>query len=133
MGSKVPANFPITLVKATRAESDEALLKSWLRSLNSHDTQRNFEVTARRFLAQLPESGLRAATVEDVRDSLTSMSVGLSEASARASTCSASSRSSATPTRWVTRPSMLARPSRCGRMPATAAPRWPSASSRRSR
>ena len=83
MVSKVPANLPITLVKATRAESDEALLKSWLRSLNSPHTQRNFEVTARRFLAELPEGGLRAATVEDVRDALTSMSAGLSEASAR--------------------------------------------------
>jgi integrase/recombinase XerD len=83
MSPKVPANLPITLVRATRAESDEALLKSWLRSLNSPHTQRNFEVTARRFLAELPEGGLRAATVEDVRDALTSMSTGLSEASAR--------------------------------------------------
>ena len=40
-------------------------------------------MTARRFLAELPEGGLRAATVEDVRDALTSMSAGLSEASAR--------------------------------------------------
>ena len=56
MSPKVPANLPITLVKATRAESDEALLKSWLRSLNSPHTQRNFEVTARRFLAGLPEA-----------------------------------------------------------------------------
>jgi integrase/recombinase XerD len=83
MSPKVPANLPITLVKATRAESDEALLKSWLRSLNSPHTQRNFEVTARRFLASLPEDGLRAATVVDVRDALASMSAGLSEASAR--------------------------------------------------
>ena len=83
MVSKVPANLPITLVKATRAESDEALLKSWLRSLNSPHSQRNFEVTARRFLAELPEGGLRTAAVEDVRDALTSMSKGLSEASAR--------------------------------------------------
>ena len=83
MSNKVPANLPITLVKATRAESDETLVKSWLRSLNSPHTQRNFEVTARRFLAGLPEGGLRAATVEDVRDALASMSTGLSEASAR--------------------------------------------------
>jgi integrase/recombinase XerD len=83
MSTKVPANLPITLVKATGAESDEALVKSWLRSLNSPHTQRNFEVTARRFLAELPEGGLRAATVEDVRDALTGMSSGLSEASAR--------------------------------------------------
>jgi integrase/recombinase XerD len=40
-------------------------------------------VTARRFVAELPEGGLRAATVEDVRDALSSMSAGLSEASAR--------------------------------------------------
>ena len=55
--TKAPANLPITLVKATRAESDEALLKSWLRSLGSPHTQRNFEVTAKRFLAKLPEGG----------------------------------------------------------------------------
>jgi integrase len=67
----------------SRADSDEALLKSWLRSLNSSHSQRNFEVTARRFVAELPEGGLRAATVEDVRDALSSMSAGLSEASAR--------------------------------------------------
>ena len=83
MVSRVPANLPITLVKATRAESAEALLKSWLRSLNSPHSQRNFEVTARRFLAQLPDGGLRVATVEGVRDALTSMSTDLSEASAR--------------------------------------------------
>jgi integrase/recombinase XerD len=40
-------------------------------------------VTARRFVAALPEGGLRAATVEDVRDALGSMSAGLSEVSAR--------------------------------------------------
>jgi site-specific recombinase XerD len=40
-------------------------------------------VTARRFLAQLPEEGLRAATIEDVRDALAGISAGLSEASAR--------------------------------------------------
>ena len=40
-------------------------------------------MTARRFLAELPEGGLRTAAVEDVRDALTSMSKGLSEASAR--------------------------------------------------
>ena len=73
----------ITLVRPTRAESDEALLKSWLRSLNSAHTQRNFETTALRFLAGQPEGGLRAATVEDVRDTLTNMSADLSEASAR--------------------------------------------------
>jgi integrase/recombinase XerD len=52
-----------------------------LAQLDPH--QRNFETTARRFLAELPEGGLRAVTVQDVRDALTSMSAGLSEASAR--------------------------------------------------
>ena len=75
--------MPITLVRATRAEIDEPLLKSWMRSLNSTHSQRNFAVTARRFLAELPEGGLRAATVEDVRDGLAGISAGLSEASAR--------------------------------------------------
>jgi len=83
MSPKLPVNLPITLIRATRAESDEALLKSWVRSLNSTHSQRNFEVTARRFRAELSGGGLRAATVEDVRDALTSMSAGLSEASAR--------------------------------------------------
>jgi integrase/recombinase XerD len=83
MSPKMPTNLPITLVRATRADSDEALLKSWVRSLGSSHTQRNFEVTARRFLAQLPEEGLRAATIEDVRDALAGISAGLSEASAR--------------------------------------------------
>jgi hypothetical protein len=67
-------------LRTTHAETDEALLKTWLRSLNSSHIQRNFEVTACRFLAELPEGGLRAATVEDVRDALTSISAGLSEA-----------------------------------------------------
>jgi hypothetical protein len=62
MSPKVPANLPITLVRATRAEPDKALLKSWLRSLNSPHTQRNFEATARRFLAELPEGGMRSRT-----------------------------------------------------------------------
>ena len=94
MSPKVPTKLPITLVRATRAESDEALLKSWLRSLNSGHTLRNFETTARRFLAGLPEGGLRAATVEDVRDTLTS-----TRWPPRASTCCASNRSLATRTR----------------------------------
>jgi hypothetical protein len=55
MSPKVPTNQPFALVRATRAASDEALVKSWLRSLNSPHTQRNFEVTARRSLAKLPE------------------------------------------------------------------------------
>src|SRR5262245_47726634 len=72
----------ITVVRATRAETDEQLLASWLGSLTSAHTQRNFEMTARRFLAELP-MGLRAAMVEDVGDALGAMSVGLSEVTVR--------------------------------------------------
>jgi hypothetical protein len=59
------------------------MLSSWLDSLASPHTRRNFEMTARRFLAELP-MGLRAATVEDVRrDALAKVTVGLAETSAR--------------------------------------------------
>ena len=54
----------------TRASTDEQLLESWLASLLSEHSRRNFEVTARRFLAELPAGGLRGATIEDVRDAL---------------------------------------------------------------
>jgi site-specific recombinase XerD len=85
--SKHPGKVPglprvVTLVKATRAETDEELLKSWLASLNSPHTRRNFETTARRFLAELPMA-MRRATVEDVRDALARLTAGLGEASAR--------------------------------------------------
>jgi len=67
----LPAPVQITsLAKATRADSDEQLLQSWLASLLSQHSRRNFETTARRFLAELPSGALRAATVEDVRDAL---------------------------------------------------------------
>jgi integrase/recombinase XerD len=83
MSKDLPApRRPITVVRATRAATDERLLASWLDSLNSPHTQRNFETTARRFLGGLP-MGLREATVEDVRDALATMSAGLSEASGR--------------------------------------------------
>jgi hypothetical protein len=53
--SKEPSRLPgpkhlVTLVRATRADTDEQLLESWLASLNSAHTRRNFETTARRFL-----------------------------------------------------------------------------------
>ena len=72
----------LTVVRATRAETDDQVLASWLSSLTSAHTRRNFEVTARRFLAGLP-MGLRAATVEDVRDALEAMRRGVSEATGR--------------------------------------------------
>ena len=68
--------------RATRAKTDEQLLMSWLDSLNSPHTRRNFEQTARRFLSRLP-MGLRSATVEDVREALTSITSGLAPSSAR--------------------------------------------------
>src|SRR4249920_3158608 len=81
--SKVPSlSQVVTLVKATRADTDDELLKSWLASLNSPHTRRNFETTARCFLVELP-MGMRRATVEDVRDALSRVTVGLAEASAR--------------------------------------------------
>jgi len=58
------------------------VLASWLASLTSDHTRRNFEVTARRFLAALP-MGLRAATVEDVRDALEALRAEVSETAGR--------------------------------------------------
>ena len=71
LASKRPMREPlrIAVVKATRAETDEQLLQSWLNLLSSPHTRRNFETTARRVLAGLP-MGLREATVEDVRTAL---------------------------------------------------------------
>ena len=71
------------LGKATRADGDDQMLESWLASLNSAHSRRNFEVTARRFLAELPAGGLRAATVEDTRDALGRITRDVSEATGR--------------------------------------------------
>jgi integrase/recombinase XerD len=73
----------IVAATSTRAENDEQLLESWLASLGSPHTQLNFETTARRFLAELPAAGIRAAKVEDVRDALNAISRGLSDTTAR--------------------------------------------------
>ena len=73
---------PVIVARATRADSDEQLLSSWLSSLTSTHTRRNFETTAKGFLAGLP-MGLRAATVEDVRDALAAITRNKSEASGR--------------------------------------------------
>jgi integrase/recombinase XerD len=80
--TKLPAPYRVTVLRGTRAESDEQLLKSWLRSLHSQHTRRNFETTARRFLDALP-MGMRDATVEDVRDALEKASHGVSDATRR--------------------------------------------------
>jgi integrase/recombinase XerD len=69
------------LSRGTRAATDHQLVDSWLRSLGSPHTRRNFETTAERFLAALPMD-MRAATVEDVRDALAKITEGLSDATA---------------------------------------------------
>lgn len=71
----------VALSRATIADTDEQLLQSWLASLNSTHSRRNFEQTARRFLQALPV-GLRAATIEDVRSALDAITGALA-ASAR--------------------------------------------------
>jgi hypothetical protein len=53
----LPAVQVTALGKATRAENDEQILESWLANLTSPHSRRNFEVTARRFLAELPAGG----------------------------------------------------------------------------
>jgi integrase/recombinase XerD len=80
--SNLPTTQRITVVKSTRAETDEQILKSWLDGLGSPHTRRNFETTARRLLAELP-MGLREATVEDVRDAIAKMADGVGEATLR--------------------------------------------------
>jgi integrase/recombinase XerD len=81
-----PATLPvarqIATLTATRAQTDDQLLRSWLDSLSSPHTRRNFETTARRFLAELP-TGLRRATVEDVRAALASITRGVGNGTAR--------------------------------------------------
>jgi integrase/recombinase XerD len=83
----LPAHRIVSTIQATRADSDETLLQSWLASLNSPHTRRNFETTARRFLAELPAlgvvGGLRAAKVEDVRDAIDRITAGIAETSAK--------------------------------------------------
>jgi integrase/recombinase XerD len=73
---KVTVPHRIGVVRATRAETDEQLLQSWLKSLSSPHTRRNFETTARRVLAELP-MGLRSASVEDVREALEKVTHGV--------------------------------------------------------
>jgi site-specific recombinase XerD len=80
--TKLPVTHRIAVVKATRAENDEQLLQSWLKSLSSPHTRRNFETTARRLLFELAElqTDLRAAKVEDVRDALEKVTIGVGKA-----------------------------------------------------
>src|SRR5688572_28929568 len=77
----IPAQSRILALSGTRAATDSELVDSWLDSLGSPHTRRNFQTTARRFLAA--PSGIRLATVEDVRESLDAITKGLSTASTR--------------------------------------------------
>ena len=67
---------------ATSATTDKQLVASWVGSLNSAHSRRNFETTANRFLAALGKP-LRRATVEDVREALTTITAELAASSAR--------------------------------------------------
>ena len=71
-----------TLSPGTSARSDAELVKSWVQSLSSTHTRRNFEKTALRFLQALP-GGIRKATVEDVREALAKITGGASDATAQ--------------------------------------------------
>jgi hypothetical protein len=75
------ALVPAVAYRATRADNDEALLASWLDSLGSEHTRRNFETTARKVLAALPH-GLRGSPVEDVRAALASVTNGCAPSTA---------------------------------------------------
>ena len=72
----------VQAIAATKASTDEALAASWVASLNSPHSRRNCERTARHFLAALGVP-LRQATVEDVREALTTITAGLASTSAR--------------------------------------------------
>jgi site-specific recombinase XerD len=72
----------VALPSATSSETDEQLLVSWLASLNSPHSRRNFEQSVRRFLAALP-SDLRHATIEDVRSALDTITAGAKEGTRR--------------------------------------------------
>jgi len=67
---------------ATKAKSDDELLDSWVASLGSEHSQRNFRVTIERFLAALG-CGLRQAVVEDVREAVATVTTGTAPSTTR--------------------------------------------------
>lgn len=71
-----------TIGAGTRATTDRELVTSWVNGFTSQHSRRNFEATALRFIEALP-MGLRAATVEDVREALSSLVEGKATATAR--------------------------------------------------
>lgn len=79
----VPLRPRIGALVATRAKTDVELIEqSWVKSLASPHSVRNFEKTALGFLKAL-QVGLREATVEDVRDALVQITDGKSDATTR--------------------------------------------------
>ena len=67
--SPTVSGVSILAATGTSANTDRELVASWVDGLTSAHSKRNFEATALRFLEALPV-GLRAATVEDVRQAL---------------------------------------------------------------
>ena len=80
--TKLPAAITITAIAATSATTDRQLVDSWVASLGSAHSRRNFETTATRFLNALQQP-LRQATVEDVRTALETLTASLASTSAR--------------------------------------------------
>ena len=78
LSPEVRAGLPM----ATSARSDRELVESWIASLGSEVTRRNFGVTAERFLEEL-KVPLRQATVEEVRAALERIAAGAADSSGR--------------------------------------------------
>jgi integrase/recombinase XerD len=79
---KLTAPIAIASLAATSATSDEELVASWVANLRSPHSRVNFKATADRFLAAL-RAPLRRATVENVRQALTTITAELAPSSAR--------------------------------------------------
>lgn len=79
---KLPAVRIEAQTLATRAANDAQIVESWLDSLGSPHTRRNFERTAAAFLGRL-RAGLRGSTVEDVREALAAITEGAAETTSR--------------------------------------------------
>ncbi len=75
----LPAQRIGHIVVGTRARNDDELIKSWLASLTSVHTRRNFAKTVDRFREALA-TDLRTATVEDAREAMGAITSGLSDA-----------------------------------------------------
>ena len=78
----VPLPGSAVAIAATSARNDADLVASWIASLRSKHSQRNFVITADRFMAALGCT-LREATVEDVRRALEQITAGHPASTAR--------------------------------------------------